>query len=322
VSYLKGRDLPPYVRTVAGVERFMLFPGDRGVPMTADFVDSAAKLQFMDRVGIQHSILSVGNPWLDLDPGPQTIALAAALNREMCDLADSAEGRLSTLAILPNHDVGSALRCVEAVAAEGRSVGVITGTRVCQIELDRPELAPLWALLAEAELPVLVHPQAGLAGEATRGYGQALTLALSFPFETTTAIARMVLAGTFTRNAALKVVAAHGAGTLPYLFGRLHRAVAVDPDGSEAAQHLAATPPPGLYADSILFSASTLEHCVRLLGADHVLLGTDHPFPIADGIGALADIAAATVGRSGDYARIAGGNAAELFRLDRRTVTA
>lgn len=49
-----------------------------------------------------------------------------------------------------------------------------------------------------------------------------------FPFETTVAISRLILAGMLDRYPGLKLLLAHAGGTLPFLAGRLDSCVSTD----------------------------------------------------------------------------------------------
>ena len=319
VEHLRRRPRPPAIVSREGVDRFQLFPGDAGVPFTEDFHEVGAKIRYMDDSGIGHSVLSVGNPWLDLDGGPDSVALAQTINGDLLDVVAEHPDRLSAMCLLPNHDVAAVVRCVEELAADGRAAGVVTGTTICGLDLDHPELEPVWSSLAGAGLPVLVHPRSGLASNVVRGQGQALTLALSFPFETTVAIARMLVSSVLRRHPGLHVIASHGGGALPYLYGRLTRAVQVDAESDERARRLVnGRPPDGLFVDSILFSGTALEFCLSVVGHRNVVFGTDHPFPIADAASSLSDIRAVLVDQPDRLADIMGNNAVRLFGLQRK----
>jgi predicted TIM-barrel fold metal-dependent hydrolase len=305
------------------VERFQLFPGDVGVPLTEDFHSVAAKIRYMDEIGIDHSILSVGNPWLDLDSGPDSVPLAESINRELLQQVEEYPERLSAMCLLPNHDVASVVDCMNALAADGRAGGVVTGTTICGLDLDHPELEPVWSSIAGAQLPVLVHPRSGLASNVVRGQGQALTLALSFPFETTVAIARVLVSSVLRRHPDLRIIAAHGGGALPYLYGRLTRAVQVDGGADERARQIVnGRPPGGLYVDSILFSGPALEFCLSVVGHRNVVFGTDHPYPIADAPSSLSDIRTAFGDQPEKLADIMGNNAVRLFGLKQEALIA
>jgi predicted TIM-barrel fold metal-dependent hydrolase len=105
-----------------------------------------------------------------------------------------------------------------------------------------------------------------------------LLLALGFPFETTTAITRLILGGTFDRFPGLKVMVAHSGGALPYLAGRLDACVGdhLDPNirlKQEASAYLRM-----MYFDAISYSVPTLELLISLVGVERLMFGTDHPF--------------------------------------------
>lgn len=68
----------------------------------------------------------------------------------------------------------------------------------------------------------------GPANSLFNGYGHSLHLALGFPFETTTMIARLVLSGVLERFPKLMLLLAHSGGTLPFLAGRLDACVKAD----------------------------------------------------------------------------------------------
>jgi aminocarboxymuconate-semialdehyde decarboxylase len=131
--------------------------------------------------------------------------------------------------------------------------------------------------------------------------------------ETTVALARLVMAGVLHRHPALRLVASHGGGTIPYLAGRLDAGWRSDP--SLAAR--APSPPSAvlgqLYLDAVVYHERALAAAADLVGSDHLAFGTDHPFSIADPQANLAAIDAAFSGS--DLERVLGRTAAELYSL-------
>jgi predicted TIM-barrel fold metal-dependent hydrolase len=274
--------MAPRVVEERGQERFVLFEGDVGVQFGSDFTSVDAKLAFMDAHGIGRSVLSLGNPWLDvcLDEVPvEQIDLANRVNAELAEIARHPSGRLACMGVLPAVDVSSAVHALEQLSASGLCGAVMSASFLGR-NLDDPALDSLWQVAARDAMPLFIHPQSGLDEDRLRGYGQTLTLSLSFPFETTVALARMVLSGVFQRHRGLRVIAAHGGGALPYLIGRVERARAVDDHFGDVAAGVGW--PDGLLIDSILHSSPALQMCVELVGSDRIVFGTDHPFPIAD----------------------------------------
>ena len=103
--------------------------------------------------------------------------------------------------------------------------------------------------------------------EQLAGTGHTLPLALGFPFETTTAIARLILGGVLDRHPRLRLLVAHAGAALPALAGRLDACAATD-HGSDFGLRrggrgcLCLTRKPGLesrVALALPFSAFTLE---------------------------------------------------------------
>jgi predicted TIM-barrel fold metal-dependent hydrolase len=281
-AYLRARSHAPRVLRRDEEERFVLFDGDLGVEFGPDFTNVDAKMAFMDAHGVDRSVLSLGNPWLDVcvgDDSVDQVALADRVNDELAELARHPSGRLACMGVLPAVDVPSAVHALERLSSSGLCGAVMSASFLGR-NLDDPALDSLWEVAARDALPLFIHPQSGLDEDRLRGYGQSLTLSLSFPFETTVALARMVLSGVFQRHPGLRVIAAHGGGALPYLIGRVERARAVDDQVRDVA--VKAGWPDGLLIDSILHSGPALRMCVELLGPERIVFGSDHPFPIAD----------------------------------------
>ena len=126
--------------------------------------------------------------------------------------------------------------------------------------------------------------------------------------DTTTAVARMIYAGHFTRFGGMKMILSHGGGALPYILGRMQRNYEMHKkdgyaDPVEQMQKL--------WYDTVLFDPRSLRFLCECFGAGRIVLGSDYPFPIGDmepckivhGAG-LSEI---------DTRAILGDNAASLF---------
>ena len=71
------------------------------------------------------------------------------------------------------------------------------------------------------------------------------------------------------------------------------------------------------YFDTITFDPDMLRHMIDRYGADHVLLGTDYPYDMAETnpVGLIAKVP--RLARA-DRERIEGGNAARLLKIRRK----
>lgn len=86
------------------------------------------------------------------------------------------------------------------------------------------------------------HPHYGI-GSVETNYGNqvenghVLQLAAGFPFETTIAVTRLILAGVYDRHPDLKLLLAHSGGALTQLSSRLASCVEHDPIVSKRLKH-------------------------------------------------------------------------------------
>src|SRR5258708_17007580 len=105
--------------------------------------------------------------------------------------------------------------------------------------LPTDELELVWAHIAEKGLVIFLHPHYGVDSNVwgDKDNGHVLPLALGFPFETTAATTRLILAGVFDRHPALKFILPHSGGTLPQLSSRLASCIAHDPVVASRLKH-------------------------------------------------------------------------------------
>jgi aminocarboxymuconate-semialdehyde decarboxylase len=133
------------------------------------------------------------------------------------------------------------------------------------------------------------------------------------PAESTIAVGHLLFSGVLERFPGLVICVVHGGGFVPYQLGRMQR-------GFDAVPKLAAgniTTAPSelarrLYYDTVLHDPAPLAFLVERVGADHVLMGTDYPFPMGDPT--PVDTVNAIPGLSDEQRRlILGGNVTRLL---------
>lgn len=282
MSLLRARDAVPRIITRDGQDRMLILPGEDadlstavGRPIGSEYFDPARKIAFMDRHGIGVTVVSPANPWLDFldDAGP----IATEINQDMEALCAGSGGRLYGLGLLP-RDPATAAAELARIATLPHLRGAAIGTTGAGKGLDDPAMDPVWAAAERDGLMMFVHPHYGLGTEALGGYGHAMPLALGFPFETTAAVARLVLGGTFDRFPGLRLMVAHSGGVLPYLAARLDACVAGDAHSPVKLRHEPSSYLRNMYFDAISYQTPTLALLISLVGAGRIMFGTDHPF--------------------------------------------
>src|SRR5262249_54037245 len=80
------------------------------------------------------------------------------------------------------------------------------------------------------------------------------------------------------RHPRLKVVLAHGGGFLPYQLGRLDHGHKVRPELNARLPKPPTTYLGNIFCDSLTHDGRALRFLIDRIGADHVVLGTNHPF--------------------------------------------
>jgi aminocarboxymuconate-semialdehyde decarboxylase len=134
------------------------------------------------------------------------------------------------------------------------------------------------------------------------------------PLETTIALHYLIFDGVLERHPKLKILAVHGGGYLGAYPGRIDHAW-----GARSDSHSTLPLPPTtylkrIYVDTVVFTPAQLATLVRVFGADHVVLGTDYPFDMAE-YDPLGHIAAVEEFDAVTVAALAGGNAKRLLGL-------
>ena len=102
------------------------------------------------------------------------------------------------------------------------------------------------------------------------------------PLETTIALHYLIFDGVLERHPNLKILAVHGGGYLGGYSGRIDHAW-----GARSDSHGDLPKPPTqylkkIYFDTVVFTPDQLEALVKTFGVDHVVMGTDYPFDMAD----------------------------------------
>jgi aminocarboxymuconate-semialdehyde decarboxylase len=319
VDLLKQRTEIPRVTGDVGDERFVMFPSETrhtrspGRPMDDSYWSIGEKLAFMDRFGIERTVLSLGNPWLDFLPGDHGLELARRANDEFAALEGETRGRILGMGVLPSGSPSDAAAIVEEIAETATLHGAVSGTRPCGVPFDDPSLEPLYDALERTGVPLLIHPHYGSALEELGGLGHAGPVAIAFPVETTIAVARLIFSGVMERHPSLRLVASHAGGTLPFLAGRLDAAWRSDPSVQQRLHRPPSDDLGRLFLDGIAYQPAALRAAAELVGADRISFGTDHPFSVADPERNLAAIDEAFSGESREAVRRR--SAAELFGL-------
>ncbi|KAL3472995.1 hypothetical protein BJX99DRAFT_204326 [Aspergillus californicus] len=318
MQMLRGRKTVPYVHDPSTKEdpRLIILASDddpstsldqRGRPVDSSYWDINVKLAFMRQHGINSSVISLANPWLDFVEPTEAQMWAERINDDLeatCAGVNKAADPENVLSLDQKETLFAmgalplSAPAPDAVVSEIKRLktlphlrGVIMGTSGLGNGLDDARLDPIWEALQDTDTLMFLHPHYGLPDEAFGGaevtgrYGHVLPLALGFPLETTIAVTRMLLSGVFDRFPGLKVLLAHSGGTLPFLAGRIEscihherKFVAGGGDVPGPQRSIWDVLKTNIYLDAVVYGKPGLEAAIVASGSDRLLFGTDHPF--------------------------------------------
>lgn len=307
----RPRDYRMRVEGAGGNEMFVR-DDKHSTPVYAEFHDADAKVEGMDRKGIDISVISVTPVvffyWLPADAG---LAAARIMNDGIARMVAARPDRLRGMATLPMQDPAAAVTELERVVKEHGFRSIELGCRVQGQLLAEPRFRPVLKRAQELGVFIFTHPYVAGALPPDLGCYYLGNLA-GLPFDTALMAAHLMFSGALDELPQLKIILAHGGGHLPYQIGRLAH-------GHEVRKEARASTPNSplmllrrFYFDALTHDAGALRFLVEKAGADRVMIGTDAPFDMAEE-NPLAMIDALTGLTAQERERILGLNALELL---------
>jgi len=262
----------------------------------------ADSLPVMDRYEIAAALLSVPVPLTFGDPATSR-RVARRINEIGAEAVGDDPERFGLFAVLPLPDVDGALDELAYALDVLRADGIMLLSNHAGVYLGDPRLEQVFAELDRRAAVVFVHPAAD--PHAGSPVGTLEPSLFEFVFDTTRAVANLIIGGTLERHRSVHLVLAHTGGTAPYLHDRILdrapilarvRADAPPPtveelqrmlsDGLAASRRQLER----LFYDVTLSANDTVLGCVHdLVPSTHILFGTD--YPMAQEIGVAATLA-------------------------------
>jgi aminocarboxymuconate-semialdehyde decarboxylase len=216
-----------------------------GTVFQPSYIDLPTRLRYMDEQGVDVHALSLTSPMVHWAPTPFGVKLAQVYNDELVRAHQEYPRRFVGLATLPMQTPTAAVRELERIGRAPGIRGVYLSTHINGKNLDEKEFFEVYAKCEELGLHVYLHPVDPVGGERMRRYY--LRNFLGNPYDTGIAAASLMFGGVM-----------------------------------DAFPRLEVTRPPSAYLrrfhyDTISHHVPLMTYLVGLVGADRVVLGTDHP---------------------------------------------
>jgi aminocarboxymuconate-semialdehyde decarboxylase len=250
-------------------------------PVREALWNPGVRIEEMDALGIDMQVVCATPIMFNYSrPAHEAAEMARVFNDAAIEMCSYDPNRLKALAQVPLQDID--LACEEVSRAIGNGhVGVQIGNHLGPRNLDDPGLVDFLTHCAEIGAAVLVHPWDMMATDRMPKY--MLPWLVSMPAETQLSILSLILSGAFERiPASLRICFAHGGGSFAFLLGRVENAWRHRDIVREDCPNPPSSYVDRFYVDSAVFDEGALDLLVNVMGADRVMLGSDHPFPLGE----------------------------------------
>ena len=174
-------------------------------------IDLDVRLRLMNRYPDVLQVLTVANiPLETFAKKEDAIEMAKIANEELAELVDHYPDKfIAGVACLPMNDIDAALEEADRAIMKLGLKGVQIYSRIDGEPLYNPKFKPLWEKTAKHDLLIWIHPATYDKLDMDIGV-------FSWPFETSSAMFKLVTSGFFNDHPNLKFIVHHCGAMVPY----------------------------------------------------------------------------------------------------------
>jgi aminocarboxymuconate-semialdehyde decarboxylase len=273
------------------------------------------RLQDMDKMGVDIQAVAPAPYHYFYFTDPELGAsLARDVNHGIANVVASHPDRFVGLGSVPLQNPKMAVKELEYCVKKLGLKGVEICTNVNGKNLTDPSLGleKFFAKANELGIVVFMHPLGFTQGERLSNHY--FNNVIGNPLETTIAVSHLIFDGVIARYPKIKFLAAHGGGFLAHYWARMDHAWGARKDCRTVIKKKPSSYLEKIYFDTITHDPEMLGNLVNRFGANHVMLGTDYPYDMADDH-PLKTIKAVKGLSTSDRQLIEGGNAVKLMKI-------
>lgn len=245
------------------------------------FFEPSRQIARMDGLGIDRTVISLATPLVNNYLDAKLAVEAARLcNDGFAEVLKSHPKRFAAWAFLPMQDPEAAAAELRRCVCDYGFVGGHMATNVRGTYLPDENFRPLFDAARELDAPLFVHPVDPPGKDRTGDYE--LTVVAGYLFNSTINVFRMICSNFLDRYGDLKLVIAHTGAFSLMLRNRMQREVDTNATLSHSLPRKVGDYLRGFYFDTVCFEPDYLRMAAQIVPADHLLLGSDAPFPLGE----------------------------------------
>ncbi len=256
-------------------------------------VDLDARWRMMDEFENYRQVISVASPPVEAVDQDDSEYLAKILNDEMAELVEKYPDRFAGAACsLPMNKPDAAARELERCLKDLKYCTLQIFSNVNGKPLDLPEFRPIFQIMAEHDLPILLHPARSIKHWDYSSEPDSKFLiwqVFGWPYETTAAMTRIAFGGILDDYQDLKIICHHTGAMVPFFQGRIVsmyrmlEPLIVAERGNRPFSKPIIEYFRSFYGDVSTFTTASIECAADFFGADHLIFGSDAPFDFEGG---------------------------------------
>ena len=255
-------------------------------------IDLDARFQMMEEFEGYRQVLSVAGPPVEVVAPKDSEVLAKILNDGLAELVAKYPSQFAgAVASLGMDKPAAAARELERSIQDLKLCGVQLFSNVQGKPLDLPEFRPIFQMMSDYNLPILLHPARSrkhpdYLSEDHSKY--CIWQIFGWPYESTAAMARIVFSGILEDFPNLKIIVHHTGAMVSFFSGRIEAMLGMFDPLIEAERGSPLKKPAMeyfrcFYGDTSTFTQASVECACDFFGVDHILFGTDAPFDAEGG---------------------------------------
>jgi 5-carboxyvanillate decarboxylase len=274
----------------------------------------------MDASGIDHQVLALTAPGVQVFEPAEASALAVDANDQLAEACRKHPTRYSGMAAVAPHDPANAVKEMERAVRKLGFTAVVINSHIMGHFLDEPQFEAVLEAAEALDVPIYLHPQ-GPPPSMIKPYLEAGLDGAVFGFaaETGLHMLRIIVGGVFDRFPKLQFIIGHTGEALPYWLYRMDYMQGAGQRSNRYPHMPKLKHPVSHYMKHNVFVtnsgvawAPAVQFCQQVLGPERVLYAMDYPYQY---LPEEVDMCDAIPMSAADRKAFFEGNARRVFKL-------